>query len=260
MSWTPEEAAAFAACKRHELCRRLGRGNDMKGLHRLLLAERRVERLLDREGPPRPRPARGDAAAAPTRPAAATGAGMTKETAQRRRRPASAARKARSSARLQEFLAAKEGERHHLRSVLQRWRRQHTDLAEVHGECEPLLAHQGKGAKRACAEVSPSEPSGDSRSYAAAVRNGSSTLSEAANRGPLPPAPEPGGNTPPPPSASALTKRQMLTHSPPPDRSHELRMGAALNAVPIPTSLSPPEPETALARPEAPRSNGRQAV
>ena len=32
MSWTPEEAAAFAACKRHELCRRLGRGNDMKGL------------------------------------------------------------------------------------------------------------------------------------------------------------------------------------------------------------------------------------
>lgn len=185
---------------------------------------------------------------------------MTKETAQRRRRPASAARKARSSARLQEFLAAKEGERHHLRSVLQRWRRQHTDLAEVHGECEPLLAHQGKGAKRACAEVSPSEPSGDSRSYAAAVRNGSSTLSEAANRGPLPPAPEPGGNTPPPPSASALTKRQMLTHSPPPDRSHELRMGAALNAVPIPTSLSPPEPETALARPEAPRSNGRQAV
>ena len=263
MAWTVPERAEFAALKRHALCRALGRGNVTKGLHRLLLAERRVEQYLDHENRDEtsaPRPARGNAAAAPTRSAAATGAGMTKENAQRRRKPASAARKARSSARLQEFLAAKEGERHHLRSVLQRWRRQHTDLAEVHGECEPLLAHQGKGAKRACAEVSPSEPSGDSRSYAAAVRNGSSTLSEAANRGPLPPAPEPGGNTPPPPSASALTKRQMLTHSPPPDRSHELRMGAALNAVPIPTSLSPPEPETALARPEAPRSNGRQAV
>ena len=181
MAWTVPERAEFAALKRHALCRALGRGDVTKGLHRLLLAERRVEQYLDREhrnepSAPRPRPARGNAAAAPTRSAAATGAGMTKENAQRRRRPASAARKARSSARLQEFLAAKEGERHHLRSVLQRWRRQHTELAEEYGKCEPLLALQGKGAKRTCAEVSPSEPSGDSRSYAAAVRNGCSPV------------------------------------------------------------------------------------
>ena len=224
----------FAARKRHELCRLLGGGDVSKGLHRLLLAERRVERRLDsehRNDPSAPRPVRGHAAAAPTRAPAATGAGMTKETAQRRRRPASAARKARSSARLQEFLAAKEGERHHLRSVLQRWRRQHTELAEEDGKCEPLLAMQGKGAKRACAEVSPSEPGGDSRSYAAAVRHGSSPPPPAAIRGLLPPAPDPGGNTPPLPSASALAKRQML--SPPPARPLTPEMEVFLAVAPM---------------------------
>ena len=115
MAWTVPERAEFAALKRHALCRALGGGDVTKGLHRLLLAERRVEQYLDREHrneQSAPRPVCGNAAASPTWSAAATGAGMTKETAQRRRRPASAARKARSSARLQEFLAAKEGERH----------------------------------------------------------------------------------------------------------------------------------------------------
>jgi len=50
MAWsTPEDAAVFAARKRHELCRLLGGGDVTKGLHRLLLAERRVERRLDSE-------------------------------------------------------------------------------------------------------------------------------------------------------------------------------------------------------------------
>jgi hypothetical protein len=251
MAWTVPERAEFAALKRHALCRALGGGDVTKGLHRLLLAERRVEQYLDREHrnePSAPRPVHGNAAASPTRSAAATGAGMTKETAQRRRRPASAARKARSSARLQEFLAAKEGERHHLRSVLQRWRRQHTELAEEHGKCEPLLALQGKGAKRTCAEVSPSEPSGDSRSYAASVRNGCSPPPSATIRGLLPPAPDSGGDTPPLPSASALAKRQML--SPPPARPLEPEMEAVLPpmasqpqfGIPHPPGLIPARP------------------
>ena len=49
MAWSPDEAAVFAARKRHELCRLLGGGDVSKGLHRLLLAERRVERRLDSE-------------------------------------------------------------------------------------------------------------------------------------------------------------------------------------------------------------------
>ena len=110
MAWSPDEAAVFAARKRHELCRLLGGGDVTKGLHRLLLAERRVERRLDsehRNDPSAPRPVRGHAAAAPTRAPAATGAGMTKETAQRRRNTAAEKRKARSAARLQDFQAVK---------------------------------------------------------------------------------------------------------------------------------------------------------
>ena len=109
---------------------------------------------------------------------------MAKETAQRRRRPASNARKARSTARLQEFLAAKQGERHYLSSVLQRWRRLHT--AEGSGACEPLLALQGEGmagAKRACDQVASSEPGGAPPSLALVAREGDTPPTEAATRG-----------------------------------------------------------------------------
>ena len=111
MAWsTPEDAAVFAARKRHELCRLLGGGDVTKGLHRLLLAERRVERRLDsehRNDSPAPRLVPGHAAAAPTRAPAATGAGMTKDAAPPRRNTAAEKRKLRSAARLQEFQAVK---------------------------------------------------------------------------------------------------------------------------------------------------------
>ena len=61
---------------------------------------------------------------------------------------------------------------------------------------------------------------------------GSSLPPEAAIRGPLPPAPESRGNTPSPPSASALTKRQMLTHSPPPTRPPKPGIEAAIPSLP----------------------------
>ncbi len=242
----------LAALKRHEFCRRLGGGNVMKGLHRLLLAERRAERLLDREGPP-PRPARGrHAAAAPTRAPAAAGAGLTKEAAPRRRKPASDVRKARSAARLQEFLAAKQGARHHLHTVLQRWRRQHG--AEGSGECEPLLALQGEGAanvagaKRACDAVAPSEPRGTSPSHAVVVREGDTPPpSEAATRGQPIPANPPrrqllSASAPPP--AAAKRKRSPRPPSqparPPARDDGLLALARRLASRPHPGSARPP--------------------
>ena len=131
MAWTLAEQAEFAALRRHKLGLLLGDGCAMKGLARLLLVERQVERRLDSElrrkqTAPRARKSAERGAAAPTRAAApaakAECAGRTQ-----RRRPATAARKARAAARLLVFQAAKRKQlaRHKLRAALHTALRRH---------------------------------------------------------------------------------------------------------------------------------------
>lgn len=128
MAWTLAEQAEFAALRRHKLGLLLGDGCAMKGLARLLLVERQVERRLDSElrrkqTAPRARTSAECGAAAPTRAAAkAECAGRAQ-----RRRPATAARKARAAARLLVFQAAKRKQlaRHKLRAALHTALRRH---------------------------------------------------------------------------------------------------------------------------------------
>ena len=124
MAWTLAEQAEFAALKRHKLGLLLGDGCAMKGLARLLLVERQVERRLDSElrrkqTAPRARTSAACGAAAPTRAAALAAKAECAGRAQRRR-PATAARKARAAARLLVFQAAKRKQlaRHKLRAAL----------------------------------------------------------------------------------------------------------------------------------------------
>ena len=124
MAWTLAEQAEFAALKRHKLCLLLGDGCAMKGLARLLLVERQVERRLDSElrrkqTAPRARTSAECGAAAPNRAAAPAAKAECAGRAQRRR-PATAARKARAAARLLVFQAAKRKQlaRHKLRAAL----------------------------------------------------------------------------------------------------------------------------------------------
>ena len=124
MAWTLAEQAEFAALRRHKLGLLLGDGCAMKGLARLLLVERQVERRLDSElrrkqTAPRARTSAECGAAAPTRAAAPAAKAECAGRAQRRR-PATAARKARAAARLLVFQAAKRKQlaRHKLRAAL----------------------------------------------------------------------------------------------------------------------------------------------
>ena len=109
MAFSLEERAEFAARKRYELCKLLGGGSAQKGLHRLTLAERRAELLLDTERR-RPAPAaaspRAPPAAAPT-PAPAV---VAESAATRRRKKRTGVQKERSLARLQEFQEKKRGQ------------------------------------------------------------------------------------------------------------------------------------------------------
>jgi len=131
MAWTLAEQAEFAALKRHKLGLLLGDGCAMKGLARLLLVERQVERRLDSElrrkqTAPRARTSAACGAAAPTRAAAPAAKAECAGRAQRRR-PATAARKARAAARLLVFQAAKRKQlaRHKLRAALHTALRRH---------------------------------------------------------------------------------------------------------------------------------------
>ena len=131
MAWTLAEQAEFAALRRHKLGLLLGDGCAMKGLARLLLVERQVERRLDSElrrkqTAPRARTSAECGAAAPTRAAAPAAKAECAGRAQRRR-PATAARKARAAARLLVFQAAKRKQlaRHKLRAALHTALRRH---------------------------------------------------------------------------------------------------------------------------------------
>ena len=131
MAWTLAEQAEFAALRRHKLGLLLGDGCAMKGLARLLLVERQVERRLDSElrrkqTAPRARKSAERGAAAPTRAAAPAAKAECAGRAQRRR-PATAARKARAAARLLVFQAAKRKQlaRHKLRAALHTALRRH---------------------------------------------------------------------------------------------------------------------------------------
>ena len=219
MAWSnPEDAAVFAARKRHELCRLLGGGDVTKGLHRLLLAERRVERRLDsehRNDSPAPRPVPGHGAAAPTRAPAATGAGMTKDAAPPRRNTAAEKRKLRSAARLQEFQAVKRQQLADTATAAHSppLRDTATALVASGGGCAG--SGRSSGAKRAADQLDPGSgsppafpalPSGSPPlsalplTYAAALQ---SSPPDDATRVTPPPAPEPGCSPPPQPSASA---------------------------------------------------------
>ena len=243
MAWTVPERAEFAALKRHALCRALGGGDVTKGLHRLLLAERRVEQYLDREHrnePSAPRPVRGNAAAAPTRSAAATGAGMTKDAAPPRRNTAAEKRKLRSAARLQEFQAVKRQQLADTATAAHSppLRDTATALVASGGGCAG--SGRSHGAKRAADQLDPGSgsapalPASASGSpllsalpltYAAALQ---SSPPDDATRVSPPRAPEARRSSPSPSSAR--------DHSPPPTRPPE---SGAHPSIPLPQGKQP---------------------
>ena len=198
MAWTLAEQAEFAALKRHKLCLLLGDGCAMKGLARLLLVERQVERRLDSElrrkqTAPRARTSAECGAAAPNRAAAPAAKAECAGRAQRRR-PATAARKARAAARLLVFQAAKRKQlaRHKLRAALHaalrrhRWQRM-WDVFTAYKEREKLARQRDITDHVIAADPEPKRaravvmtPSQDNE--ALARWNNRETLSEADKR------------------------------------------------------------------------------
>ena len=198
MAWTLAEQAEFAALRRHKLGLLLGDGCAMKGLARLLLVERQVERRLDSElrrkqTAPRARTSAECGAAAPTRAAAPAAKAECAGRAQRRR-PATAARKARAAARLLVFQAAKRKQlaRHKLRAALHtalrrhRWQRM-WDVFTAYKEREKLARQRDITDHVIAADPEPKRaravvmtPSQDNE--ALARWNNRETLSEADKR------------------------------------------------------------------------------
>ena len=198
MAWTLAEQAEFAALKRHKLCLLLGDGCAMKGLARLLLVERQVERRLDSEPrrkqtAPRACTSAEGGAAAPNRAAVPAAKAECAGRAQRRR-PATAARKARAAARLLVFQAAKRKQlaRHKLRAALHtalrrhRWQRM-WDVFTAYKEREKLARQRDTTDHVIAADPEPKRaravvmtPSQDNE--ALARWNNRETLSEADKR------------------------------------------------------------------------------
>ena len=197
MAWTLAEQAEFAALRRHKLGLLLGDGCAMKGLARLLLVERQVERRLDSElrrkqTAPRARTSAECGAAAPTRAAAPAAKAECAGRAQRRR-PATAARKARAAARLLVFQAAKRKQlaRHKLRAALRatlrrhRWQRmwdvftayQREKLARQRDITDHVIAADPEPKRARAVVMTPSQ-----NNEALARWNNRETLSEADKR------------------------------------------------------------------------------